>query len=162
MDSQIGVSSISSRGGRYVFPYHADCILLATLETYKLCMNAGSSGCAHKFTVQKGDGGAWTTMPNKHKYYRSMSEQPIVDYIYGVENGNAEQFCDSWHGGDSAKSPVWAKIISAFDGSKLNHLFLLHPIRKIPVYMYIYSTFVCVCVCVKTTQEEHLPLAHAG
>ena len=81
VDSQIGVSSISSRGGRYVFPYHADCILLATLETYKLCLNAGSSGCAHKFTVQKGDGGAWTTMPNKHKYYRSMSEQPIVDYM---------------------------------------------------------------------------------
>ena len=66
--------------------------------------------------------------------------------LYGVENGNAEQFCDSWHGGDSAKSPVWAKIISAYDGSKLNHLFLLHPIRKMPVYMYIYSTYVCVCV----------------
>ena len=65
-----------------------------------------------------------------------------------MENGNAEQFCDSWHGGDSAKSPVWAKIISAYDGSKLNHLFLLHPIRKIPVYMDIYSTVhLCVCVC---------------
>ena len=75
-----------------------------------------------------------------------------------MENGNAEQFCDSWHGGDSAKSPVWAKIISAYDGSKLNHLFLLHPIRKIQVY----TVYTFVCVCLKTTQEEHLPLAHAG
>ena len=63
VDSQIGVNSILSRRGRYVFPNQTvSCFLQWRHTSYKCWV----SGCAHTFTVQKVEGGSGKMVEDNH------------------------------------------------------------------------------------------------
>ena len=81
MDTQIGVNAIQSRGGRYVSPIYqtVSCLLHKETQTHA-SYKCWVSRCAHKFAVQKMDGGAGkmvedsSTMPTKHDYIKIITE----------------------------------------------------------------------------------------